>query len=195
MNFLYNIFFCVPQKSESNTKASKWWTNFHEFEVNYVFRSSNKWVIEKISVVVFLSHSKLYSVHAVYQLRAHRTLRTSCRPEMVTLPSPACRCKLIQRACQRPVIKHALNQDTSTSFSSAQAFTITAWQATGKQMSLQSRHLCCWWQAVGRKACCVSPQQMSWVTHSITVRHFLFDIMIWFGQEWRLIGRQSLLWH
>lgn len=72
--------------------------------------------------------------------------------------SVACRWRLeepIQQACQSPIIKDALNQDTSTPFSSAQAFTITAWRATGKQMSLQSRHLCCWWQAVGRKAYCV----------------------------------------
>lgn len=91
------------------------------------------------------------------------TLRVSVcnncyRLQIVMLPSVACRWRLgepIQQACQSPVIKDALNQDTSTPFSSAQAFTITAWQATGKQMSLQSRHLCCWWQAVGRKAYCV----------------------------------------
>lgn len=80
------------------------------------------------------------------------------RLQIVMLLSVACRWRHgepIQQACQSPVIKDALNQDTSTPFSSAQAFTITAWQATGKQMSLQSRHLCCWWQAVGRKAYCV----------------------------------------
>lgn len=92
-----------------------------------------------------------------------RTFRVSVcnncyRLQIVMLPLVACRWRLgepIQQACQSPVIKDTLNQDTSTPFSSAQAFTITAWQATGKQMSLQSRHLCCWWQAVGRKAYCV----------------------------------------